>query len=48
VPLTLDFCHTRVATGDDAVWIRDRLRGACAELGTQVDERDGRLVVEWR
>jgi poly-gamma-glutamate capsule biosynthesis protein CapA/YwtB (metallophosphatase superfamily) len=47
VPLTLDFCHTRVATGDDAAWIRGRLRSACAELGTEVDERDGRLVLEW-
>jgi poly-gamma-glutamate capsule biosynthesis protein CapA/YwtB (metallophosphatase superfamily) len=48
VPLTLDFCHTRLAVGDDAAWIRDRLRRACVELGTQVDERDRRLVVEWQ
>ena len=48
VPLTLDFCHTRVATGDDAVWVRDRLRRACAEFGTQVDERGGRLAIGWR
>jgi poly-gamma-glutamate capsule biosynthesis protein CapA/YwtB (metallophosphatase superfamily) len=46
VPLRLDFCHTRLATGDDATWIRDRLRTACAEFGTEVHERDSRLVVE--
>jgi poly-gamma-glutamate capsule biosynthesis protein CapA/YwtB (metallophosphatase superfamily) len=45
LPLRLEFCYTRVATGDDAAWIRDRLRAACAEFGTTVDERDGRLVV---
>lgn len=48
VPLQLDFCHTCLATGDDARWIRDRFRAACAEFSTSVDERDGRLVVEWR
>jgi poly-gamma-glutamate capsule biosynthesis protein CapA/YwtB (metallophosphatase superfamily) len=47
VPLRLDFCHTRLATGDDAAWIRDRFRAACAEFGTTVHDRDGRLVVEW-
>ena len=34
VPLALDFCHTRLAEGDDAAWIRRRFIGACAELGT--------------
>jgi poly-gamma-glutamate capsule biosynthesis protein CapA/YwtB (metallophosphatase superfamily) len=48
LPIALDFCHTRLATGDDGAWIRDRLRAACAELGTQVDEGDSRLVVDWR
>jgi poly-gamma-glutamate capsule biosynthesis protein CapA/YwtB (metallophosphatase superfamily) len=47
VPLLLDFCYTGVATGDDARWIGDRFRAACSEFGTTVDERDGRLVVEW-
>jgi poly-gamma-glutamate capsule biosynthesis protein CapA/YwtB (metallophosphatase superfamily) len=45
VPLKLDFCHTRLATGDDAAWIRRRFREACAALGTDVREEDGRLVV---
>ena len=48
VPLHLDFCHTAVATGDEARWIRDRFHAACAEFGTDVAEEDGRLVVEWR
>jgi poly-gamma-glutamate synthesis protein (capsule biosynthesis protein) len=45
VPLKLDFCHTRLAEGDDASWIRRRFRAACAALGTEVGEEDGRLVV---
>jgi poly-gamma-glutamate capsule biosynthesis protein CapA/YwtB (metallophosphatase superfamily) len=48
VPLHLDFCRTALATGDDARWIRDRFRAACAEFGTDVVEDHGRLVVEWR
>jgi poly-gamma-glutamate synthesis protein (capsule biosynthesis protein) len=48
VPLLLDFCCTRLATGDDAAWVRDRFRAACAEFATTVGERDGRLAVEWR
>jgi hypothetical protein len=46
VPLRLDFCHTRLATGEDARWIRDRFHAACAEYGTAVDDEGGRLVVE--
>jgi poly-gamma-glutamate capsule biosynthesis protein CapA/YwtB (metallophosphatase superfamily) len=45
VPLRLDFCHTRLAEGDDAAWIRRRFRAACVGLGTEVMEEDGRLVV---
>jgi poly-gamma-glutamate capsule biosynthesis protein CapA/YwtB (metallophosphatase superfamily) len=47
VPLKLEYCFTRLAEGDDAAWVRRRFRELCAELGTAVDERDGRLVVEW-
>jgi hypothetical protein len=46
VPLKLDFCHTRLATGDDAAWIARRFTEACAELGTEVAEQEGRLVAE--
>jgi poly-gamma-glutamate synthesis protein (capsule biosynthesis protein) len=48
VPLKLDFCHTRLAEGDDAEWIRRRFRLDCALLGTEVSEEDGRLVIVWR
>jgi poly-gamma-glutamate capsule biosynthesis protein CapA/YwtB (metallophosphatase superfamily) len=47
VPLRLDFCHTRLAEGEDAAWIRRRFVGACAELGTTAVERDGRVIVNW-
>ena len=47
VPLALDYCHTRAADGDDARWIARRFRAACADLGSDVREEDGRLVVAW-
>jgi poly-gamma-glutamate capsule biosynthesis protein CapA/YwtB (metallophosphatase superfamily) len=48
LPLFLDFCHTRVAEGEDAAWVRKRFRDACAAMGTEVTEEDGRLVIAWR
>jgi poly-gamma-glutamate synthesis protein (capsule biosynthesis protein) len=48
LPLRLDYCRTRLADGDDAVLVRERFRAACAALGTDVDEEDGRLVVDLR
>jgi poly-gamma-glutamate synthesis protein (capsule biosynthesis protein) len=48
VPLKLEFSHTRLAEGDDAAWIRRRFTGACAVLGIEVSEEEGRLVVAWR
>jgi poly-gamma-glutamate capsule biosynthesis protein CapA/YwtB (metallophosphatase superfamily) len=48
VPLKLEFCHTRLADGEEAAWIRRRFRAACAALGTEVAEEDGRIVVTWR
>jgi poly-gamma-glutamate capsule biosynthesis protein CapA/YwtB (metallophosphatase superfamily) len=47
VPLALDYCFTRLAEGEDAAWIHDRFRAACAAMGTDVREERGRLVVEW-
>ena len=44
VPLRLEYAHTRLADGDDAAHIRRRFTRACAELGTTVREKDGRLV----
>ena len=48
IPLKLGFCHTGLAAGSDAAWIRRRFHDACAALGTEVSEVDGRLVVQWR
>jgi poly-gamma-glutamate synthesis protein (capsule biosynthesis protein) len=48
VPLRLDFCHTRLAAGEDAAWIRKRFTDACCALGTDVCEERGRLVVYFR
>jgi poly-gamma-glutamate synthesis protein (capsule biosynthesis protein) len=45
VPLKLEFCHTRLADGDDARWIRRRFRTACAAFDVDVAEEEGRLVV---
>ena len=45
VPLKLDYTYTRLAHGSEAEWIRQRFRRACAELGTEVLEEDGRLIV---
>lgn len=47
VPLALDFCHTRLAVGEETDWIRDRFTRACAEFGTEVRFEGGRLLVEW-
>ena len=48
VPLKLDFCHTRLASGHDAAWVRARLAAACAAFDTTVTEKDGRVVVDLR
>jgi poly-gamma-glutamate synthesis protein (capsule biosynthesis protein) len=48
IPLKLEFTRTCLATGEDAAWIRQRFSLACAKLGTQVVEEDGRLVLLWR
>jgi poly-gamma-glutamate synthesis protein (capsule biosynthesis protein) len=45
VPLKLEFCFTRLADGADADWIARRFTAACAALGTEVERREGRLVV---
>jgi poly-gamma-glutamate capsule biosynthesis protein CapA/YwtB (metallophosphatase superfamily) len=45
VPLRLEHAFTRLASGDEADWIRRRFDQACAALGTKVSEEDDRLVV---
>jgi poly-gamma-glutamate synthesis protein (capsule biosynthesis protein) len=47
LPLKLEYCFTRAADGDDAAWVRRRFRSACADLGTEAAEEDGRVVVTW-
>jgi poly-gamma-glutamate synthesis protein (capsule biosynthesis protein) len=48
IPLKLEFTHTRLATGDEAEWIKRRFTAACGAFGTDVSEEDGRLVARWR
>jgi poly-gamma-glutamate synthesis protein (capsule biosynthesis protein) len=48
VPLKLEYAFTRLARDDEADWIRQRFHDACAKLGTEVREEDGRLVIDWR
>jgi poly-gamma-glutamate capsule biosynthesis protein CapA/YwtB (metallophosphatase superfamily) len=43
VGLSLDYCHTGLASGTDADWIADRLETACGEHGTGVE----RLAEQW-
>jgi poly-gamma-glutamate capsule biosynthesis protein CapA/YwtB (metallophosphatase superfamily) len=45
VPIRLEYAYTRLARGEEAAWIRDRFRAACAAFGTDVRDEDGRLVV---
>jgi len=48
IPLALDYCRTRLAGGKEALWVRERFRKACAELGTEVHTVQDRSVIEWR
>ena len=48
VPIRLEYAYTRLASDDEADWIRRRFREGCAAFGTDVREEDGRLVVEPR
>jgi len=36
IPLALDFCHTRLARGEETQWISQRFVSACAELGARI------------
>jgi poly-gamma-glutamate synthesis protein (capsule biosynthesis protein) len=47
VPLKLDYCHTRRATGADARWITNRFQRACAAFGHDATNADGRLMLAW-
>jgi len=43
VPLTLDFCRTRLADGANAAWVEQRLTDACHAMGTEVIAEGRRL-----
>jgi poly-gamma-glutamate synthesis protein (capsule biosynthesis protein) len=43
VPLTLDFCRTRLADGAEAAWVEQRLADACRAMGTEVIAEGRRL-----
>ncbi|WP_214322564.1 CapA family protein [Nonomuraea sediminis] len=46
VPIRLDYCRTRIASGDDLRWVRERLAAACARLGCAVHQDEDALTVE--
>lgn len=48
IPLKLDYCHTKLAEGDDLLWIRRRFRRACAAMGTEVEVLADRLIARPR
>jgi poly-gamma-glutamate synthesis protein (capsule biosynthesis protein) len=45
LPLALEHCYTRLATGDDEAWVVRRFRELCARLGTEARHEAGRCVV---
>jgi poly-gamma-glutamate synthesis protein (capsule biosynthesis protein) len=45
VPIRLEYARTRLAVGEETAWIERRLRAACAEYATDVDSRDGKLII---
>jgi poly-gamma-glutamate capsule biosynthesis protein CapA/YwtB (metallophosphatase superfamily) len=47
VALKLDHCHTRLASQPEQQWIARRFTAACAALGTEVSQHDGRLVASF-
>ena len=43
VPLTLEYCRTRLADGADAAWVEQRFADACRAMGTEVIAEGRRL-----
>ena len=43
VPLTLEYCRTRLADGADAAWVEQRLTDACRAMGMEVIAEARRL-----
>ncbi len=48
VPLKLEYARTTLARGDDHRWVIDRMREACAEMGTNLELIGGRLRLDLR
>jgi poly-gamma-glutamate capsule biosynthesis protein CapA/YwtB (metallophosphatase superfamily) len=46
VPLKLEYCYTRLGRGKERAWIHAHFRAACAALGTEVREEEGRLIID--
>jgi poly-gamma-glutamate synthesis protein (capsule biosynthesis protein) len=46
IPLKLEYCYTRLARGEERAWIHAHFRAACAALGTEVSEEEGRLIID--
>jgi poly-gamma-glutamate synthesis protein (capsule biosynthesis protein) len=47
VPIALDFCHTRLAHGDEAAWVEARLRRACEQFDVEVTATSRGLRAAW-
>jgi hypothetical protein len=47
IPLKLDHCYTRLAAQPEQQWITRRFTAACGALGTEISQRDGRLVANF-
>ena len=45
LPLMLEYCRTRVATGDERRLVADLLAARCAAVGTRVRDEGDRLVI---
>ncbi len=48
VPLKLEYARTTLAREDDHRWVVNRMREACAEMGTELEVVDGRLRLNLR
>lgn len=45
-PVLIARCQARLATGDSERYIADQVTALCAEFGTPVRQRDGRILIE--
>ncbi len=45
-PVFIERCQTGLASPDQFAWIAAQMRALCAELGTRVEENDGKLRID--